>query len=298
MRTLISRLASAGIRLALAAFVLIFALPASAQRFDRGLLWRVEGGGVPASHVFGTVHVADPRVTRLPQPVARAFAEARSLTVEVALDPSSLLSLSNRMLFLDGRDLSDAVGPDLYARAAALVGKMGVPDPAVRLFKPWALAILLSVPPQNPQEVLDIVLARTASERGKPVHELETLDEQVDIFDGMSDADQVQFLARAIAEYEQMPRLVGRMVETWLARDLAGMQRIGEEAAGGPESRRLYETYSRRLISERNARMARRMQARLKEGGAFIAIGALHLQGETGVLAELERRGWRVTRVY
>ncbi len=285
-------------RIAVTALVLLCSLPALGQRFDSGLLWRVEGGGVAASHVFGTVHVADPRVTRLPQPVARAFEEARSLTVEVALDPSSFLSLANRMLFLDGRDLPGAVGPDLYAKAAVVTGKLGLPEPAVRLFKPWALAILLSVPPQNPEDVLDLVLARTARERGKPVHELETLDEQVEVFDGMSDADQVLLLARAVAEYEQMPRLVGRMVEAWLARDLGAMRRIGDEAAGSAEARRLYDAFSRRLLNERNARMARRMQPQLKEGGAFVAVGALHLHGEAGVLAELERRGWRVTRVY
>jgi uncharacterized protein YbaP (TraB family) len=77
------------------------------------------------------------------------------------------------------------------------------------------------------------------------------------------------------------------------------MRRIGEEAAGGgPDARRLHEAFSRRLLTERNVRMAARMQARLKEGGAFVAVGALHLHGENGVLAELERRGWRVTRVY
>src|SRR6185436_8231349 len=100
----------------------------------------------------------------------------------------------------DGRDLPGAIGPELYAKAAALTGKLGLPEPAVRLFKPWALAILLSVPPQNPEEVLDIVLARTAREKGKPVHELETLDEQVEIFDGMQEADQVMMLRRAVAE--------------------------------------------------------------------------------------------------
>ena len=298
-RFLAALTARTSVRSAVAALVLLCVLPATAQRFDQGLLWRVEGGGTPASHVFGTVHVADPRVTQLPQPVARAFAEARSLTVEAGLDPSSFLALANRMLYLDGRDLPGAVGPDLYGKAASLVGKLGLPEQAVRLFKPWAVAILLSVPPQNPEEVLDLVLARAARDQGKPVHELETLDEQVEVFDGMSEADQTLLLTRAVAKYEQMPRLVGRMVEMWLARDLAGMRRIGEEAAGGgAEAKRLYETFARRLLTERNLRMAARLQARLKEGGAFVAVGALHLHGESGVLAELECRGWKVTRVY
>ena len=156
---------------------------------------------------------------------------------------------------------------ELYEKAAALTGKLGLPEPAVRLFKPWALAIFLSVPPQNPEEVLDVVLARTARAQGKPVHELEALEEQVAIFDGMPEADQVMLLRRAVAEYEQMPRLIGRMVEAWLARDLAGLRRIGEEAAGGgAEAKRLYETFTRRLLTERNVRMAVRLQARLKEG--------------------------------
>jgi hypothetical protein len=167
------------------------------------------------------------------------------------------------------------------------------------MFKPWALALMLSVPPQNPAEVLDLVLASAAQAQGKPVHELESLEEQVGTFDGMSVGDQIMLLRRAVDEYERMPRIVGRLTDAWLARDLAGMRRVGEQAAGdGAEARRLQETFTQRLLYERNVRMAERMSARLKEGGAFFAIGALHLQGERGVLAELERRGWRVTRVY
>jgi hypothetical protein len=60
----------------------------------------------------------------------------------------------------------------------------------------------------------------------------------------------------------------------------------------------LNEVFTRRLLHERNVRMAERAEVRLREGGAFIAVGALHLYGGVGVLSLLEQRGWRVTRVY
>ena len=39
------------------------------------------------------------------------------------------------------------------------------------------------------------------------------------------------------------------------------------------------------------------MSARLGEGGAFFAIGALHLPGETGLLSLLAAQGNQITRV-
>ncbi|MGH8648529.1 MAG: TraB/GumN family protein, partial [Burkholderiales bacterium] len=159
--------------------------------------------------------------------------------------------------------------------------------------------MLLSVPPQDPSNVLDLVLARLATERGKPVHELESMDEQISVFEGMSQQDQVALLKQAVDEYEGLPRQIARVVDAYLARDLAGIWRISRESVGtGSEERRLDDVLMRRLLHERNVRMAERAEPRLKEGGAFIAVGALHLYGSGGVPALLERRGWRVTRVY
>ena len=53
-----------------------------------------------------------------------------------------------------------------------------------------------------------------------------------------------------------------------------------------------------RLLDERNARMVERMAPRLTEGDAFIAVGALHLPGERGILNLLAERGYRIFRVY
>jgi len=271
----------------------------AAERYDRGLLWRIEGAGAPASHVFGTVHLADPRVTRLPTEVARELDRARSLTLESGLDPAGILVLAGRMIFNDGRDLPGVAGVELFNRAATLTAGLGLPEPMLRQFKPWAVAMLLSVPPQDPSNVLDLMLARRAAEQGKPVHELESMDEQISALDGLSQDDQVVLLKQAVDQYERMPRQIARVVDAYLARDLAGIWRLSQESAGGGEDeRRLNEVFTRRLLHERNVRMAERAEVRLREGGAFIAVGALHLYGGVGVLSLLEQRGWRVTRVY
>ena len=283
---------------ALVAALSLVAAPAGAQRYDQGLLWRVE---TPAGegHVFGTIHVEDPRVTDLPQPVARAFDESRSVTIELSLEPGNVTALASRMVLQDGRDLAGIAGPELFGRAAAEAAKLGVPEQALLLFKPWAAALLLMVPQQDPEKVLDVVLARRAAAQGKPVHERETVMEQADVFDGMAETDQVALLRYAVENRQDVARTTGELVKAWLARDLAAMWRISQEGVGAAaETRRLNEVFLQRVLVARNGRMAERMDARLKEGGAFVAVGALHLYGTDGVLALLQRRGWRITRVY
>jgi uncharacterized protein YbaP (TraB family) len=68
-------------------------------------------------------------------------------------------------------------------------------------------------------------------------------------------------------------------------------QATGEQAA-------LMATFIDRLLDRRNARMVERMTQHLARGGAFVAVGALHLPGEGGILGLLEAQGYRVTRVY
>jgi len=268
----------------------------AAESYEQGLLWRIEGKGAAPSHVFGTVHLADPRVTKLPPAVARELDRARSVSLEVTLDSASILTLASRMIYTDGRDLQSVAGADLFGKAAAITEGLGLPEPVLRMFKPWAVALVLSAPPQDPANVLDFALARRAQEKGKPVHELEGIEEQVAVLEGIPEADQVALLRHAVENRARLQDWIGRIVEAYLARDLAAMQRISEESSGGDQ--RVNEVFADRLLNQRNERMVERMEARLTEGGAFIAMGALHLYGSRGVPALLEQKGYRVTRVY
>src|SRR5271155_3238048 len=140
----------------------------SSGPFTQGLLWRVEKIGITPSYLFGTIHIDDRRVTTLPDPVRRIFDSAQTFTMEVSLDSTNLLALSSRMVYDDGRTLADATGPELYREIVPTMEQHGVPESLLPAFQPWAVTMMLEVPPQNSMEVLDLKLYQMALEQHKP----------------------------------------------------------------------------------------------------------------------------------
>ena len=62
--------------------------------------------------------------------------------------------------------------------------------------------------------------------------------------------------------------------------------------------RRVAQLFTSEVVVNRNRRMLERIQPRLREGNAFIAVGALHLPGKDGLLTLLRNKGYRVSPVY
>jgi len=266
-----------------------------ACRYATGLLWKIERPGQKPSHLFGTIHLSDPRVVSLPPPVLRRFDTAASFTMEVVLDATVLSDLTDTMFFKDERTLAGVLGPRRYAAVKRALARHGTPlmgEPSKQ--KPWVVATQLAVPPQ--QSILDLELQARAARLGKPVHGLESAREQIDVFDKLAMTDQIALLDDALAQHPQLAQRIEDMVRAYMARDLREMGAIVERQR--LSDAHLHERIMDRLLVTRNRRMAERMQPRLTEGDAFIAVGALHLPGEGGVLALLEQAGWQVTPLY
>lgn len=272
---------------------------AAGVAFDQGLLWRVEKAGAAPSHLFGTVHLADQRVTTLPDAVRRSFDAAKSFAMEVAPDPSSVATLAARMVFLDGRDLPAVAGEEMFRRIVPIAAGAGLPAEMARLFKPWAMVLLLQMPKQRAEDVLDFTLHRMAVQQGKSLVYLESADEQVAAFEGMSEQEQLLLLKHAVETHHEVKAQTERVLQAYLKRDLGGMWQISEdEVARRPDLKPLKAVFDQRLLYDRNARMLERMRPQLGAGEAFIAVGALHLYGDQGLLSLLARAGYQVTRVY
>lgn len=282
--------------LALTVLALVCAT-AQAVNTDRGLLWKIESPEGKTSHLFGTIHLEDERVTRLPGPVQRVFDQASRVTLEISMDPAALISLSVAMMLTDGRDLQGILGDDLYRRALAAMEEYGMPELVVRQMKPWAVATTLLTPEPETGVVLDMKLYQDAAAAGKQVDGLETVAEQLGVFDSLEEKLQVRMLEETLDNRHDINRLYAQLLEVYLQRDLAKMVALNESYMALSD-RRLAETVNQRIIVERNHRMADRMESRFRAGNAFIAVGVLHLPGKQGVLSLLERRGYRVSRVY
>ena len=271
-------------------------LPDPKPEFDKGILWQIDSNRGKTSYLFGTIHVDDPRITRLHPKIKKAIARSNSMTLELVPDPQTLRASMTRMFFTNGQTLKKAVGTKLYTKATAAMAGHGMPPQMVDIMKPWAVMMTLSVPKQNSGEFLDLKLYNIATRRGMKTHALETYEEQLSVFDSMSLADQKKMLAHTLADLHQLPAQFEKLRRAWLARDLAQLEKLSSEQL--PDDDPAGERLMSNLLDNRNQKMLQRMQARLNEGKAFIAVGALHLAGEDGLLTLLAQQGYKLKALY
>jgi uncharacterized protein YbaP (TraB family) len=264
---------------------------------QRGLLWEIGRAGQPAGYLFGTIHSEDPAVLTLPAPVQQAFDAAEKVVLEVQLDMDAMLFSSQVMLLGEGRRLSEITGKDLFQQVARAIQTRGIPEIVLDRMKPWAVAVTLSMPAPESGEVLDMRLYQQALQAGKQVVGLESIREQLAVFDDMPESKQVVLLQDAVDNFPELDAMHRELLDAWMRRDLAALMAINTAAmqAGDQE---LAEEFQDRLIVRRNKRMAERLLPYLQEGKVFVAVGALHLPGETGLLNLLEQRGYTVRALY
>ena len=139
---------------------------------------------------------------------------------------------------------------------------------------------------------------RALFEQGRSVASIQrAIREQLDVFEGLPLNDQVALLKDAVEQFTDIDALHAELLAAYLSRDLATLEALNEVSMQTGDQR-LARDFQQRLILDRNRRMAERMQEHLEAGGAFIAVGALHLPGEQGLLELLEQQGYSVRVVY
>jgi hypothetical protein len=276
----------------------------AAVPYGEGRLWRVTAPSGAKSYVFGTMHSAHPRVVAVPEPIYAALRECRVLLPELAMSASEI---SQAMLAAMAADREQSLtrvieDRDLLARVAKALRKRGLPAASAREMPAWSAIFLLMAPvgnyrsPVAPGQVLDLLLIDEARRRGMEVVALETPEIQFGIFKGLDNADQVRVLRLMVDGQSWLyGQESGRFT---LENYLAGRNDRLYRALTEREGEELVRIVNRRLLHDRNHGMVERMTPYFLRGGAFTAVGALHLPGEEGVLNLLAQQGFRVEREY
>lgn len=266
------------------------------DNIEKGLLWKIERPDVKTSYLFGTIHVEDERITKLPVPVKAALKECKSFTMEVILDFHAMTVLSEAMFYKNGKTLKSVIGGQLYKQSMQALKNYSFPLDKINSIKPWAVVTVLSMPKPKTGIFLDLHLYYEALRMGKATHGLETVSEQVRSLSSMSIQNQIKLLAETLKQSKNMPHMFKEMTDAYLSRELGEIVKLSKKYR--IKDKAVSQEFMVRLVDERNHRMIKRMIPRLDEGKAFIAVGALHLPGKQGLIALLRERGFKVSPVY
>lgn len=264
-------------------------------RYSDAVLWKVSRNGQRNSYIFGTIHVSDPRVVDLPGPVVNALDESDTFTMEAIPEADDLLILRELMFFSGETRLNHLLEADKYTRAAEILKKYNLSGESITRLKPWAAYLTMNYP-VNDGLPLDLVLLQMARERGMKITGLETLSEQLSALTGLGDEQQIRILVDTLCNYDQVLRGFEDMIALYLDRDVRGLFAFSMKYSLQDDD--IYDHLYRKLLIDRNYLMVDRLDEDLQTGGVFVAIGALHLAGEEGVLALLDDRGYKIEAVY
>lgn len=265
----------------------------------RLLFWQADAPGATL-YLLGSIHFGRPDLYPLPAAVTAAYAASDALVVEVDLSALDAAEVARRIaaqaLYPDGSTLEEALPPALWQRLTAAASRLEMPPALLARHKPWFASLGLSA----------LALRRYGygeewgieqhffAAGAKPVIELESLAEQLDMLDGLPAAEQILMLEATLRDIEQGPALLEEIVEAWRRGEADKLDalmndQLGADAAG----RRLHQA----LLLDRNETMVRKLTALLEDGGRyFVVVGAAHLVGEQGLVELLRARGYRVDR--
>lgn len=273
------------------------------------LLWKIEADGKPPSYLFGTVHLTDERLSRLTDAQKSALASSRRLVLEVD-DLSAgnmaraMIRARGQMVFSDGRRLDHLLSAEEYARVSGILRGAGMPPELAASFRPWVASMMLALSQCEQLRVrrgllpLDAALAREAQSQGLTIAGLETLEQQLRAMASVPEADQLEILKAGLRTYDRIDDILETMVQLYLGRQLGAiwpLQLALAEKVGVASG--AFVSLESSLLLTRNIGMRERAVPHLTEGGAFIAVGALHLPGPMGLVSLLREAGYSVTAV-
>ena len=274
-------------------------------------LWRVTAPNGAVGHLYGTMHVSDPTIVALSDEAQAAYDAAETVVIETTdvlnqeATAAAMLGRPDLMAFTDGRTLLDFMDE---AEAEALdeaLRARGMSLGATKALKPWVLLGSLALPEcetTNPDDFLDIALARDAIEEGRRVEGLETAVEQLEAMASLSIDMHVDGLLGSVLLGDSMDdvfRTMGLMYREgeigaiWPVMQAASAHLApGSEMADGDMA-----AFEEAVVTARNRTMAERAAPLYDGGGAFVAVGALHLPGEAGLVSLLRNAGYGVEPV-
>ncbi|RZM75016.1 TraB/GumN family protein [Leptolyngbya iicbica] len=267
---------------------------------DEQFLWQIE---TPTNTVYllGSIHFLDADSYPLPEVMQAAFSDAEKLVLEADVGPGTEAEVAALLweaaLPEPGESLTDVLDVETYGLAAQRVNELGLSIQMFEPFEPWFLAVSLTAFELislgfTPEYGVDQHFYQQAQANGKPILFLETAEQQFDLFEQLSIAEQRLFTEQTLAELDLFEDSFNEIVGAWETGDRDHMAEILLTSfADYPEMQAIF-------LSDRNRDWVNQILPWLESDEDYlIVVGALHLVGPDNVLDLLAAAGYEAEQL-
>jgi hypothetical protein len=273
-------------------FALILLSGMTFAQTENELLYRISGNGIEApSYIFGTIHITcDATLDELTK---KALAATSQMYLELDMDdPEMQTNMMKHLAMKNGTTISQLLSPaDYDILSAFLKQKMGASVGVVETYKPFVLSAtflssLLDCAPQS----FEAELMKVANLQNEPVFGLETVEEQMALFDQIPYQVQAEELIKSIKNDFVADKIeLNELIKIYSNKNLVEMQRYLANSKNA-----LMTKYDDLLLTKRNKNWIASIVRITKEKPTFFGVGAAHLLGPQGVISLLRERGYEV----
>jgi uncharacterized protein YbaP (TraB family) len=265
-----------------------------AQAQTKGLLWQITGKNITQpTYLYGTIHLFDTSMYRLPQPVMAKLAQTKQVYFELDFSKLNPMELMGYAFVKDTAQrldkLLDTASLHKLQRLIKTVPMMQMLGDNVYRFKPLFLTTLLI---NNGKAVtIDMEMFKRAQELKDSVGGLETVAEQMQALDVIPVTTQAKMMQDMLRSYTNADDAIKKLTEIYVK------QNIGTLLEEMNDNTPMDAAFNEALLIKRNAVMADRIDKLTGKRSTMIAVGAGHLGGPKGLIALLKQKGYTLRSV-
>lgn len=260
------------------------------------LLWKIEGNGIKkGSYLFGTMHLIEKENFIFPDKLEKLFKKSDVLVMELPGLPNQLEAM--KYITLSEGSFFDYFTPeqtDTIIRWANEEFKMSEEKfrSTMTKMKPFVVVQMATqLHFMGKTESYEMTFDRMAREGQKKILGLETVAEQMAIFDDLTNDQQTEMVMSGIRNMKESIDLTKTMQELYVRQNVDSLYLMIQEEGG------VLSEEQQNFLDDRNKNWIPKINEIIADKKAFIAVGAGHLGGPNGVIRLLQKEGYTLTPV-
>lgn len=252
-------------------------------------------------YLGGTLHILSAQDYPLPVEFAQAYEASDKLVLEADIrqmqEPAFIQEMMALMTLPAGQSLADKLSAATLNRLSQYLTGKGMQLEPLLHYKAAMLALMLTKMEMQQQGLdqqgVDMHFLARAENDQKPLGFLESAMQQMRYLAEMGVGQEDELIVYTLDDMQSLPQMLEELRSAWRNGDLGAL-----EADGINPMRETHPQLYQSLLKARNDQWVPQLLSMLEDKPVeLVLVGALHLAGDDGLLAQLSRQGVKVEKL-